>query len=82
MQAAQGQHADSVTAFDQARAILDRHGDVHRLAAVHANMADALHMSDRDDEARDHALESARLFSEVSGSPSDGRADLWFLTAW
>ena len=82
VQAAEGLHADAVTSFDSARAILSRHGDVHRLAAVHANMADALHQSNRDDEARQHQLESARLFSEVSGSPSKGRADLWFLTAW
>lgn len=77
-----GDHDQAVTPFEQALAILRRHGDVHRLAAVHANLGDALHRVGRDDEARRHQLESARLFSEVTGSPLDGRADLWLLTAW
>ncbi len=77
-----GDAALAIDAFEHARSILDEHGDRHRLAAVHANLADACHATGRDDDARVHQLESARLFAEVSGPPSDGRADLWFLTAW
>ena len=81
-QGADGDHVGAVESLEAARGILDLHGDIHRLAAVHANLADALHAIGRDDEAREHQLESARLFSEVSGSPLEGRADIWFLTAW
>lgn len=68
--------------FESAVGLLRRHGDVHRLAAAHSNLADALHRASRPDGARHHQLESARLFSEVGGSPIDGRAAVWLLTAW
>ena len=77
-----GDHAGAMESLEAARQILDLHGDIHRLAAVHANLADALHSVGRDDEARAHQLESVRLFSEVSGSPLEGQAEIWFLTAW
>ncbi len=80
--AAAGDADEAIASFEEALAILERRGDVHRLAAVHANLGDALHSAHRSEEARHHQLESARLFSEVSGSPLDGRADLWLLTAW
>lgn len=73
---------EAVSSYDRAIAILVRHGDVHRLAAAHANLGDAHHRAGHEREARRHQLESARLFSEVGGVPSDGRADVWLLTAW
>jgi len=76
------QHDDAIWYFETARTILVRHGDVHRLAAVHANLADAFHAAGRDDEARNNQLESTRLFSEVGGPPAAGRAEVWFLAAW
>lgn len=72
----------AIAAFEQARRLLDQHGDRHRLAAVHSNLADALHDIGREEESRSQQLEAARLFAEVSGSPTEGRAELWFLTAW
>ncbi len=77
-----GDSSAAIVAFEQARHVLDQHGDRHRLAAVHANLADALHDIGRDEESRHHQLEAARLFAEVSGSPMEGHAELWFLTAW
>lgn len=82
IQATEGRYDEAIAFFGQARANLDRHGDVHRLAAVHANLGDALHKSGRETEAREHQLESARLFSEVTGPATEGRADLWSLTVW
>ncbi len=77
-----GDSSEAITAFEQARHLLDQHGDRHRLAAVHASLADALHDLGRDEGSRHHQLEAARLFADVSGSPNEGRAEHWFLTAW
>jgi tetratricopeptide (TPR) repeat protein len=77
-----GDQESAISSFDRALRILATRGDRHRLAAVHANLADALHSAGRDDDARPHQLESARLFSEVTGPPLEGRPELWHLTAW
>jgi DNA-binding SARP family transcriptional activator/tetratricopeptide (TPR) repeat protein len=82
LHAAESRYDEAIACFGQARTNLDRHGDVHRLAAVHANLGDVLHMSGREAEAREHQLESARLFSEVTGPATEGRAELWALTVW
>ncbi len=68
--------------FDRARELLQRLGDRHRLAAVHANLGDAFHAAGQDERARAHQIEASRLFAEVSGSPEEGRAELWSLNAW
>ncbi|MGI9604768.1 MAG: tetratricopeptide repeat protein, partial [Acidimicrobiales bacterium] len=82
IRADEGHHDEAISFFQQAREKLSRYGDVHRLAALHDSLATAFHRSGRDDEAREHQLESARLFSEVSGPPTAGRADIWSLAAW
>jgi len=68
--------------FDRALELLQRLGDRHRLAAVHANLGDAFHGAGQDDRARVHQIEASRLFAEVSGAPEEGRAELWRLDAW
>ena len=80
--AAGGALDEASSHFDRARELLQRLGDRHRLAAVHANLGDAFHEAGQDEQARVHQIEASRLFAEVSGGPGEGRADLWFLSAW
>jgi hypothetical protein len=80
-EAEQGSGADAVDLATQALALGTRHGDRHRLAALHANLADALHHSGREDEAREHLVQSAALFAEVDREP-DRRPEVWKLVEW
>jgi hypothetical protein len=71
-----------VTHFEASLQLLSRLGDRHRQAAVHSNLADALHALNERDDAAEHLKQSAALFVEVGGPPTDGRSEIWSLTAW
>jgi DNA-binding SARP family transcriptional activator/tetratricopeptide (TPR) repeat protein len=71
-------------ALDVARRALElgeRHGDRHRLAALHTNLADLLHAADRPDEALAHLAAAAALFADVD-SDVERRPEIWKLVAW
>ena len=59
----------------------ERHGDRHRLAALHTNLADLLHVADRPDEALAHLAAAAALFADVD-SENERRPEIWKLVAW
>ncbi len=83
-QAAGGAHREAVATARKALELGNRLGDRHRLAALHANLADRLHEVDDSAAAElalDHLKESAALFAEVGSDPLD-RPDVWTLTAW
>ena len=57
------------------------HGDQHRAAALHTNLADLLHAAGQQDEAREHQLAAARLFAGVDDEQSR-RPEIWKLSRW
>lgn len=66
---------------EQALKLGEEHGDRHRVAALHTNLADLLHASGQHDSAMDHVMESARLFAGVdAGGPI--RPEIWALVEW
>jgi len=71
-------------ALDAARRALelgDRHGDRHRLAALHTNLADLLHANGQPDDALEHLTRAASLFADVDRE-SERRPEIWKLVAW
>ena len=75
---------DLPAALDVARQALElgqRHGDRHRLAALHTNLADLLHTADRPDEALVNLTAAAALFADVD-SEVERRPEIWKLVAW
>ena len=76
-------HGDVDEAMGAAREALvlaEQQGDRHRLAALHAHMADLLHAAGRDDEALEEFRTSAIAFAAVQGP--ELRPDIWTLTEW
>ncbi len=57
------------------------HGDRHRAAALHTNLADLLHAAGERAEAREHLTAAARLFAEVDDEQLR-RPEIWKLTRW
>jgi DNA-binding SARP family transcriptional activator/tetratricopeptide (TPR) repeat protein len=83
-QAAGGAHRDAAATAQKALELGTRLGDRHRLAALHANLADRLHeLNDAEgaELALEHLKHSAALFAEVGTDPLD-RPDVWTLTTW
>ena len=81
LEAGVGDLDTAVTLSRQALELGVRHGDRHRLAALHANLADLLHRSGDEDGARENQVASARLFAEVDRD-SDRRPEVWKLVEW
>jgi tetratricopeptide (TPR) repeat protein len=65
----------------KALALGARHGDRHRLAALHTNLADLLHADDQADAAIEHLTAAAALFADVD-SEVERRPEIWKLVAW
>ena len=57
------------------------YGDRHRVAALHANIADLLHANGRTAEALASLKESAALFADVDDA-LDRRPEIWKLVQW
>ncbi|HET6911098.1 MAG TPA: hypothetical protein VFH54_17350, partial [Mycobacteriales bacterium] len=56
-------------------------GDRHRLAALHANLADLLRATGRHEESMDHLKQAAALFAAVDDEPQR-RPEIWKLVEW
>ncbi len=80
-QAAAGALDAAVASARAALELGEAHGDRHRLAALHANLADRLHDTGAVEEAIEHLKASAALFAEIGTDPL-ARPDVWTLTAW
>ena len=57
------------------------YGDQHRVAALHANIADLLHAGGRTTEALASLKESAALFADLDDA-LDRRPEIWKLVQW
>lgn len=57
------------------------HGDVHRVAALHSNLADLLHAAGRSDESIAHLKEAAVRFASVDAG-DEASPGIWTLTRW
>lgn len=67
---------------EQALLIAERHGDRHRQAAVHNNLADLLHAAGRHDESMEHLRLAVATFAEVGSAPGALEPEVWKLAAW
>jgi hypothetical protein len=57
------------------------HGDRHRAAALHTNLADLLHASGHQQEAREHLTSAARLYATLDDDDLR-RPEIWKLARW
>lgn len=57
-----------------------RHGDRHRIAALHNHRADLLHRAGREDDAMWHQKQAAAIFADVD--QAQGRPEVWKLVSW
>jgi tetratricopeptide (TPR) repeat protein len=71
----------AVAAAREALAIGSNHGDRHRAAALHTNLADLLHATNHGDEAMTHLKHAAALFAGVD-QEGERRPEIWKLVQW
>ncbi|HUP18057.1 MAG TPA: BTAD domain-containing putative transcriptional regulator, partial [Acidimicrobiia bacterium] len=72
----------AVEAAARALSLLEPLGDRHQIAALHSNLADALHEAGDEDRARRHLTESARMFAEVGVEVGQWEPEIWKLSEW
>ncbi len=77
-----GNAGGAVEAAARALSLLEPLGDRHQIAALHSNLADALHEAGDEDLARRHLTESARLFAEVGVEVGQWEPEIWKLSEW
>jgi predicted ATPase len=65
-------------ALELSRAVGDRHAE----AAIHGNLADALHAAGREDESREHQRSAAAILADIGASAGDWRPEIWKLAEW
>jgi DNA-binding SARP family transcriptional activator len=66
---------------EEALAVGERHGDRHRVAALHTNLADLLHAAGQGDAALVHLKRAAELFAAVD-TGDQLRPEVWKLVTW
>ncbi|HEV8165580.1 MAG TPA: tetratricopeptide repeat protein, partial [Actinomycetota bacterium] len=57
------------------------HGDRHRQAALHNNLADLLQAMGRREAAMEHLKQAVTIFTEV-GAPARLQPEIWKLVEW
>ena len=65
-----------------ALALCAAHGDRHREAALHNNLADLHHAAGRPDESMDHLKRAVAIFSEVGADEATRLPEIWKLVSW
>ena len=76
-----GRDHDAIAAADEALRRGVQQGDVHRIAALHSNLADRLHATGRSEESIAHLKESALGFATVDAE-SESLPRIWTLVDW
>ena len=77
-----GNTVGAVEAAGRALSLLEPLGDRHQIAALHSNLADALHEAGDEDLAHRHLTESARMFAEVGIEVGQWEPEIWKLSEW
>ena len=77
-----GDAPTAVTRTRQALELAMDLGDRHLMAALHNNLADALHLAAESDEAMTALTEAVRLFVDVRSGTGTWEPDVWLLTEW
>lgn len=75
-----GRRGEALAVQREALAVGERHGDRHRIAALHTNLADLLHAEGDEEGAMEHLKVAARLFATVDAGAR--RPGIWTLVAW
>lgn len=81
LQAVVGRRAEALELAREALRVGLEQGDRHRSAALHTNLADLLHDTGEQDEARHHLMAAARLFAGVDDEQLR-RPEIWKLASW
>lgn len=76
-----GRTVEALDASHEALALGTSHGDRHRMAALHTNLADLLHATGDEDGAMDHLKSAASLFARVDAG-AEPRPEVWTLVEW
>ncbi len=76
-----GRTGGALDASREALALGTSHGDRHRMAALHTNLADLLHATGDEDGAMDHLKSAASLFAAVDAG-AEPRPEVWTLVEW
>ncbi len=76
-----GRHGEALAAAEEALALGERHGDVHRVGALHSNLADLLHALGRTEESIAHLKLSAAAIASVDAG-AEVRPEVWTLVEW
>lgn len=75
-----GRSDEALDAARRALALGERHGDQHRVGALHANLADLLHRRGEEEEAQREARAAAATLAAVDDA--DLRPQVWTLVEW
>lgn len=73
---------DAIRTTCQALEISRRLGDLHRVAALHSNLADLYHKTGNAEQSIEHLTESVRVFAQVGEQSSELKPDIWKLIEW
>ncbi|HTW98664.1 MAG TPA: tetratricopeptide repeat protein, partial [Acidimicrobiales bacterium] len=79
--AEEGRGEEALRAAEEALELGTRHGDVHRVAALHSNLADLLHASGRSEESIAHLKLAAARFASVDAG-DEAVPEIWTLVEW
>jgi tetratricopeptide (TPR) repeat protein len=78
---AAGELDRAVALAETALAVRASHGDRHRQAALHNNLADLLQAMGRGEAAMAHLKQAVTIFTEV-GAPGSLQPEIWKLVEW
>ena len=82
LSAESGDMAQAITygteALDQATAV----GDVHRLAALHDNLADFHHLAGNEEQAMAHLKQAVTRFAQIDAQGDERQPAVWLLKEW
>jgi tetratricopeptide (TPR) repeat protein len=67
---------------EQALHLCGIQGDRHREAALHSNLADLLHKTNKPEEAIQHLKKSVVIFAEIGDNAGDLYPEVWKLVDW
>lgn len=81
LEAAAGRPDEAIALAREALRLGLEHGDRHRAAALHTNLADLLHAAGGQEEALEHLTMAARLFAAVD-DVERRRPEIWKLASW